>query len=142
MDIFIHSGLDARVAQQLLEHLQLHPAFNRTGSISVSQSVHTETLDSVFITDFVKMGVIAAILTGLPVRKLIKTKSLTTSVLYKFFPNNSAPFSQRKRAHCYTMSIADTALFLKRYFSNLFNRSYYEFLANIVFKFFAFYQLF
>ena len=40
--------------------------------VSVSQSVHTETLDSVFITDFVKMGVIAAILTGLPRPKIDK----------------------------------------------------------------------
>ncbi len=37
------------------------------------------------------------------------------------------------------MSIADTALFLKRYFAALFNRLYYEFLSNIIFKFLAFY---
>lgn len=60
------------MTQQLLEHLRLHPAFNRMGSISVSQSVYTETLDSVFITDFVKMGVIATILTGLPRPKIDK----------------------------------------------------------------------
>lgn len=72
MDIFTHSGPDTRVTQQPLEYLWLHPAFNRTGSISVSQSVHTETLDSVFITDFVKMGVIAAILTGFPRPKIDK----------------------------------------------------------------------
>lgn len=42
----------------------------------------------------------------------------------------SAPFPQRKREHCYTTSIADTALFLKRYFAALFNGSYYKFLEK------------
>lgn len=52
------------------------------------------------------------------------------------------PFSQRKRAHYYATSIADTALFLKRYFAALFDGSYYMFLFNIILKFLAFYKLF
>lgn len=68
--------------------------------------------------------------------------SATTFFAFQALSHISAPFSQRKRAHYYITSIADTALFLKRYFAALFDGSYYKFLFNITLKFFAFYKLF
>ena len=53
MNIPIHCGFDAGMTQQLLQHLRLHTAFNRSCSIGMSQSVHTKVLDSRFVAELI-----------------------------------------------------------------------------------------
>lgn len=72
MDIAVHRRFNAGMAEQFLQNLRLHTALNCPSCIGMAKRVHTETLDSVFITDFVKMGVIAAILTWLSRQKIDK----------------------------------------------------------------------
>ena len=57
MNIAIHCCFDADVTQQLLQHLRLHTAFNRSCSIGVAQSVHTKVLDPCFVAELVKVGI-------------------------------------------------------------------------------------
>ena len=64
MDIPIHGGFDAAVSQQLLQHLGLHPAFNRPRGVGMAQRVHTKALDSCFVAEFVEVGAIGAVLRG------------------------------------------------------------------------------
>ena len=57
MNIPIHCCFDAGMTQQFLQHLRLHTAFNRSCSIGVAQSVHTESLNSCFVAELVKVGI-------------------------------------------------------------------------------------
>ena len=58
MDIAIHGGLDACVAQQLLQNLRLHSAFDGTGGVSMTQSVHAEPFDSSLVTQLDRKSVV------------------------------------------------------------------------------------
>ena len=45
MNIPIHGGFHARMAEKFLQYLGLDTALNGTGSVSVAQSMRTEPLD-------------------------------------------------------------------------------------------------
>ena len=49
MDVSVHRCFDTCVTKQLLQHLGLYAAFDRTRCIGVAQSVHTESPDSCFV---------------------------------------------------------------------------------------------
>ena len=57
MNIPIHCCFDAGMTQQLLQHLRLRPAFNRSCSIGMSQGVHTEFFNSCFVAELVKVDI-------------------------------------------------------------------------------------
>ena len=61
MDIPIHGGFDAGMTQQLLQHLGLHPAFNRPRGVGVAQRVHTKAPNSRFVAELVEVGIIGAV---------------------------------------------------------------------------------
>ena len=62
MDIAVHGGFDAGVAQELLEDLGLHTPLDGTGGVCMAECVHTETLDPGLIAKLVQVGVVAAVL--------------------------------------------------------------------------------
>ena len=62
MNIPVHGHFQAGMAEELLQGLGLHPAFDGSGGIGVAKSVHTEPPDSSFITELVQMGIIGAVL--------------------------------------------------------------------------------
>ena len=53
MNIPIHCCFDAGMTQQLLQHLRLHTAFNRSCSVGMSQGVHTKVLDPRFVAELI-----------------------------------------------------------------------------------------
>ena len=53
MNVPIHCCFDAGMTQQLLQHLRLHTAFNRSCSIGMSQGVHTKVLDPRFVAELI-----------------------------------------------------------------------------------------
>ena len=61
MDIAVHGCFDAGMTEQPLQDFRQHSAFNRTGRIGVSQSVHTKPLDLSLIAEFVQMRVIGTV---------------------------------------------------------------------------------
>ena len=62
MDIAVHGGLDAGVAQELLQHLGLHSALDGAGGVGVPQGVHTEPFDPRLVAQLAQVGVIGAVL--------------------------------------------------------------------------------
>ena len=68
MDVSIHRGFDAAMPEQLLQNFGLHSAFDCTGSIGVTQSMHAESLDACFVTEFIEVGIIGTVFAGSPVR--------------------------------------------------------------------------
>ena len=65
MDIAIHRGFDACVAQEFLQHLRRHTTLDGTGGIGVTQGMHTKTLDASLVTQLVEVGVIGTVFGGL-----------------------------------------------------------------------------
>ena len=61
MDITIHSRFDARMTEQLLQDFRHNSAFDCTGRIGVSQSVHTESLDLSLIAQLVQMSIVGTV---------------------------------------------------------------------------------
>ena len=57
MDASVHRCFYTCVTQQFLQHLGLRPAFDCTRCIGVAQSVHTESLNSCFVAELVKVGI-------------------------------------------------------------------------------------
>lgn len=81
------------MTQQLLQHLGLYTAFNRSCGVGVAQRVHTKALDSCFVAEFVEMGVIGTVLcrfSGTPVDKdqiaHDQPGDLPHSLPFKFLP--------------------------------------------------------
>ena len=50
MDVSVHRCFYTCVTKQLLQHLGLYTAFNRSCGVGVAQSVHTEFFNSRFVT--------------------------------------------------------------------------------------------
>ena len=53
MDIAIHGGLDAPVAQKLLQDLRLHTAFDGPGGIGMAKGMHAKPLDAGLIAELI-----------------------------------------------------------------------------------------
>ena len=62
MDVSVHRCFYTCVTKQLLQHLGLYTAFNRSCGVGVAQSVHTEFFNSCLIAQFVKVGIIGTVL--------------------------------------------------------------------------------
>ncbi len=53
MDVSVHCCFYTCVTKQLLQHLGLYAAFNRSCSISMSQGVHTKVFDPRFVAELI-----------------------------------------------------------------------------------------
>ena len=49
MDVSVHRCFDTCVTKQLLQHLGLYTAFNRSCGVGMAQGVHTEFFNSCFV---------------------------------------------------------------------------------------------
>ena|GEM_PF-3556535 len=53
MDVSVHRCFYTCVTKQLLQHLRLHPAFNCSCGVGMSQGVHTKVLDPRFVAELI-----------------------------------------------------------------------------------------
>ena len=74
MNVPIHRRFDAGMTEQFLQHFRLHTAFNRPRSVSMAQSVHTESPNPCLIAQFVKVGIIGTVLCRFPGTPVDKDK--------------------------------------------------------------------
>ena len=61
MDVTVHGRFDARMTEQLLQDFRHNSAFDCTGGIGVSQSVHTKSLDLTLIAQLVEMSIVGTV---------------------------------------------------------------------------------
>lgn len=62
MDVAIHGSLDTGISQKFLKGLGLQTRLDAACGIGVPECVHAELCDTVFITDFLDVCVVAAVL--------------------------------------------------------------------------------
>ena len=74
MDVSVHRCFYTCVTKQLLQHLGLYTAFNRSCGVGVAQRVHTKALDSCFVAYLVKVGIIGTVFRRFPGTPVDKDK--------------------------------------------------------------------
>ena len=57
MDVSVHRCFYTCVTKQLLQHLGLYTAFNRSCGVGMSQGVHTKVLDPRFVAELISVGI-------------------------------------------------------------------------------------
>ena len=98
MDISVHCCFDARMTEQLLQNLGLHPALDGSRGVGMPERVHAEAFDPSLITELIQMRIIRAVFGRISCTPVDKDKVAHTNP-FKFLPIlNPLFFSRRKKS--------------------------------------------